>query len=151
MATKNRQKKAQMKSLLKAPEVQTWRAIMSAFQVTLSKLEKGLMEDGLHVSRFQILFYLYFEGSLSAVELSRKLLVTRGNISTFLKRLENDEQIKICSSSPSKGRPLYCLTPSAERFFEEIFPKHVKRVKQYVPRFPKDLQKFLEALSKQDT
>jgi len=132
-------KMAVMKELLMDPQVQSWRAIIGAFQSVLSELEKGLKGDGLHVSRFQILYYLYFEPPLSAAEIARKLLVTRGNISTFLKRLEKDNQIIVCPSSPSMQRPLYRLSKEAERQFEKIFPAHIKRVKTLVPVLPKSV------------
>jgi len=135
-----------MVKLLDDPQVKTWRSVMSAFQGTLNRLEAGLKEDGFHVSRFQILFYLYFEGPLAAVDLSRKLLVTRGNISTFLKRLESDGQIEVCPSSPSPKRPFYMLSENAVSEFEKVFPKHVKRIQKFVPIFSPAILKQLSKL-----
>ncbi|MDZ4662704.1 MAG: helix-turn-helix domain-containing protein [Pseudomonadota bacterium] len=143
---KTPKKLAVMKELLEDPQVQSWRAIMGAFQSVLADLEKGLMSDGLHVSRFQIFFYLYFEAPLSAADIARKLLVTRGNISTFLKRLEKDKQIVVCPTSPSMQRPLYRLSEVAERQFEKIFPDHIKRVKKLVPVLPKSVTQSLLTL-----
>jgi len=142
---------ARMKQLLDEPEVRTWRAIMEAFQLTFVQLQKGLMEEGLHVSRFQILFYLYFEGSMSAVDLSRKLLVTRGNVSTFIKRLEKDSQISVCPTSTSMSRPLYRLTENAEKWFEEIFPRHIRRVKLLVPSLPGNTLSTLKKIGRKES
>lgn len=142
---------ASMRALLDDPQVQSWRAIMGAFQAVLVELEKGLMADGLHVSRFQILFYLYFEPPLSAAEIARKLLVTRGNISMFLRRLEKDKQIVVCPTSPSMQRPLYRLSEEAERQFEKTFPNHIKRVKKLVPALPKNILQSLQKLGKVGT
>ncbi len=144
-------KMAAMKELLEDPHVQSWRAIMGAFQSVLAELEKGLMSDGLHVSRFQIQFYLYFEPPLSAADIARRLLVTRGNISTFLKRLEKDKQIVVCPSSPSMQRPLYRLSSDAERQFEKVFPDHIKRVKKLVPALPKNVVQSLQKLGKAES
>ena len=36
---------AAMEELLEDPQVQSWRAIMGAFQAVLAQLEKGLMAD----------------------------------------------------------------------------------------------------------
>ena len=140
-----------MEELLEDPQVQSWRAIMGAFQAVLAQLEKGLMADGLHVSRFQILFYLYFVPPLSAADIARKLLVTRGNISMFLKRLEKDNQIVVCPTSPSMQRPLYRLSEEAERQFEKIFPEHIKRVKKLVPALPKTVVQSLQKLGTLDS
>ncbi|MGE4107757.1 MAG: MarR family winged helix-turn-helix transcriptional regulator [Bacteriovoracia bacterium] len=144
-------KLAAMTELLEDPQVQSWLAIMGAFKSVLTELEKGLMGDGLHVSRFQILFYLYFQPPLSAADIARKLLVTRGNISMFLKRLEKDKQIVVCPTSPSMQRPLYRLSEEAERQFEKIFPDHIKRVKKLVPALPKAVVQSLHKLGKADS
>lgn len=132
-----------MKKLLDDPSVRSWRAIMTAFQGVFSTLEKGLMSEGFHVSRFQIFFYLYFQGAMSAAELARHLLVTRGNISMFLRRLEKDGQIMMCPTSPSMQRPLYRLTPRAEKTFEAVFPRHIERVRKLVPKMPAAVLKSL--------
>lgn len=116
---------------------------MTAFQSIFVELEKGLKKDGFHVSRFQILFFLYFGGPLSAADLARHLLVTRGNISMFLKRLERDRQIRVCPSSPSMRRPVYRLTKRAETIFETIFPKHIARVQKLAPALPPSMTKAL--------
>jgi len=108
---------------------------MHAFNTVFSELERGLMAEGCSVSRFQILFYLYFEGDLPAVEIARKLVVTRGNISMFLRRMETDGLIsKIVP--PGQKRPLLRLSPKGEQLFEAIFPAHVARVRKIAPRLP---------------
>ncbi len=106
---------------------------MNAFKVIFSELEKELMAEGCSVSRFQILFYLYFEGDLPAVEIARKLVVTRGNISMFLRRMESDGLIKKIVPGGQK-RPLYVLTPKGNSFFESIFPPHIRRVRRLAPK-----------------
>lgn len=121
-----------MRSLLEYPEVKSWRALMMAFKTIFSELEKGLMAEGCSVSRFQILFYLYFEDALPAVEIARKLVVTRGNISTFLRRMESDELI-LKRVPKGQKRPLYSLTAKGTAFFEEIFPPHIRRVRSIAP------------------
>ena len=135
-------KRAALKSLLDIPEVKSWRALMTAFKVILSELEKNLTHEGCSVSRFQILFFLYFEGNLPAAEIARKLLVTRGNISMFLRRMEADLLIKKVIP-PEQKRPLYTLTKNGTDFFEKLFPSHIKRVKQLAPRLDEKTIKLL--------
>ena len=106
---------------------------MAAFKVIFSQLEKGLMAEGCSVSRFQILFYLYFDGETAAVEIARKLVVTRGNISTFLRRMESDGLIKKRVPKGQK-RPLFSLTERGYSFFEAIFPSHIERVRRFAPK-----------------
>lgn len=136
-----------MRKLLDEPSVRSWRAIMDVFITVRSELEQELMKEGFHLSRFQIFFHLYFYGPLAAAELARRLIVTRGNVSTFLKRLERDNQIMVCPSSPGVKRPLYRLTPKAEKTFEKMFPQHIERVKKRVPELPAPLIKSLLKIS----
>ncbi|MEX1099424.1 MAG: MarR family transcriptional regulator [Bacteriovoracaceae bacterium] len=103
------------------------------------------------MSRFQIMLLLYFEGPLSASELARRMLVTRGNISTFVKRLEADGQIEVCASSPSEKRPLYCLSDEAIFLFEELFEQHIKLVKKLVPRLEESFMDQLKNISEKDS
>lgn len=125
-------KKSELQHLLIHPEVVSWRALMEAFSFIFTQLEKGLMSEGCSVSRFQILFYLYFSGEHQAVELAKKLLVTRGNITMFLRRMENDGLIKPVIPKGKKC-PVYTLTRKGILQFEKIFPPHVKRIRQLSP------------------
>jgi len=91
-----------------------------------------LVDDNCSVSRFEILFLLYFEPNIPAVKLSRKMHVTRGNMSTFLKRMESDHLIKTTLPKGRK-RPVYNLTTKGQNFFEKIFPEHINRVEKICP------------------
>ena len=123
---------------------------MSAFQSVYGQLEKGLAEKDVSVSRFQVLFYLYFEGRSSASALSRKLLVTRSNMSMFLKRMESDGLIEFDIPKGQK-RPGIELTAKGAKFFEELFPEHAARVTNMVhsfaPQTIKDLEKIRQRVS----
>jgi len=133
--------------LLEYQEVKSWRTLMSAFKQIMTNLEKGLMAEGCSVSRFQILFYLYFEGSMPAVEIARKLVVTRGNISMFLRRMNADGLVKQTPQSGQK-RPAYTLTPKGISFFESIFPSHIQRVRKYAPKLDSKVLNQLKSTSK---
>ena len=117
---------------------------MGAFQSVYVRLEKGLADEGMSVSRFQVLFHLYFEGRHKASTLSRKLLVTRGNMSMFLKRMEADGLIRFDLPVGQK-RPEVVLTGKGIRVFEDIFPRHGARVRSLVEPFAAQTRKELEA------
>lgn len=139
-----KKKKEAFKRLMVRPEVKSWRALMSAFQSIYSKLEKALIAEDCTISRFQILLVLYFEGPLSAAEISRRLLVTRGNMSMFLKRLKNDGLIEESPDSKSEKRALVCLTGAGISLFESVFPRHIERVMHLMPMLdPKMIETLL--------
>jgi MarR family 2-MHQ and catechol resistance regulon transcriptional repressor len=117
--------------LLMLKEVQSWIAIMDSFKVVYSKLEMTLNDEGISISRFQVMFFLYFEGNASANSLSKKLLVTRGNMSMLLKRMELDGLVSYISID-GKKRQLIKLTNIGINVFEDIFPRHIERVRALV-------------------
>jgi len=124
---------------------------MSAFQAIFSELEKGLMAKGCSGSRFQILFYLYFEGDKPAVQIARKMLVTRGNISMFLRRMEADGLVRK-KVAPVQKRPVYSLTAKGRVFFEGILPPHIERVREKAPKLDTRTIKLLwAAVSRHNT
>lgn len=145
MSTNKTEKRIQ--KLLELEEIKSWRLIMQTFKLIFSKLEGGLLAENCSVSRFQVLFYLYTNPPLAAVDIAKLLLVTRGNISTFLRRLEKDGLVE-SFFGPGKKRPLYKLTLEGKELFETIFPNHVERVKKIVPGLSKKTYSELEVIVK---
>ncbi len=139
-------KHKELRALLEYSEVQSWRALMYAFKAIFTRLEKGLMTEGCSVSRFQILFYLYFEGELPAIAIARKLVVTRGNITMFLRRMESDGLIKPVIP-PGQKRPVFALTKKGITLFERIFPPHIDRVRKFAPSLTQDTLRLLKSVS----
>lgn len=139
-------KKEQLQSLLQLPEVHSWRTLMTAFKTIYSKLEKELMAEGCTISRFQILLHLYFEGTLPAITISKKMLVTRGNVTMFLRRLESDGLIKPLVLKGQK-RPVYMLTKQGENLFEKLFTAHIMRVQKLCPSFDPIVLTLLGSIS----
>ena len=113
--------------LVEKEEIKSWRLLMSTFQCVYRQLESALAKKNISISRFQILFFLYFEGNSNAITLSQKLLVTRSNMSMFLKRMEVDGLVDFVVPE-GKKRPEIHLTIKGSRLFEEIFPQHAARV-----------------------
>lgn len=120
---------------------------MNAFQTIYQSFEEALLKNGCSYSRFQLLFFLYFEGSLAPVEISKKMLVTRSNISMFLKRMIGDGLVTECPESSSIKRPCYMLTEEGSRLFESVFPAHIERVKMTMPVLPARSIKKLQELA----
>lgn len=135
--------KVKLEKIIERDEIKSWRLLMSAFKSVYSQLEKALSDEGVSVSRFQVLFCLYFEGSMKASALSRKLLVTRANMSMFLRRMQVDGLIKFQLPKGQK-QPVVLLTPKGNKFFESIFPAHAQRVQSLVRPFGSQTIKDLE-------
>lgn len=139
--------KKSLEKNLKHPQVIAWRSLMRSCFFIYRFLEKALLKENCSIPRFQILFYLYFEGPHSAIDLSRKLFVTRGNISMFVRRLLREEIIEVSPETISEKRPLFCLTTRGRIDFEEIFPRHIDRVVSIMPSLPSKFLKILDQIS----
>lgn len=129
-----RVKKKEFKALLKRSEVESWRTLMGAFQKIYRTLEQELLKDNCSISRFQILLLIYFNGPMSASDIAQRLCVTRGNISTFLRRLEADKLSRSTPTGERGGRTLIELTEKGVKLFEDIFPDHIERVTKLMPQ-----------------
>lgn len=129
-----RVKKKEFEALLKRSEVESWRTLMGAFQKIYRTLEQELLKDNCSISRFQILLLIYFNGPMSASDIAQRLCVTRGNISTFLRRLEADKLSRSTPTGERGGRALIELTEKGVKLFEDIFPDHIERVTKLMPQ-----------------
>lgn len=145
MQKKNLSQK-KMEELLEDPSVISWRALMSAYHKIYKYLESRLHEENYTIPRFQLFFYLYFEGPHSSIELAKKLNVTRGNISSFTKRLEQDLLIKIAIPEGRGGKAMIHLTESGKKDFERHLPAHIARVISLMPPLSKASLESLKSI-----
>lgn len=142
--------KEKMLSLLKIPEVQSWRSLLRSFRYVVGEINHKMLKMGCSLPRFQILFHLYFKGPLPAVRIAEIMVVTRGNISTFLKRMQADGLIRPASEVGTKSRPYFELSPEGEKTFEEIFPAHVEMILELVRPFSEITRKEIREMVPRD-
>jgi len=128
-------------------EVKTWKLLMETFSTIYSRLEVSLGNEGMSMTRFQVMLIIYFQGPISPNSLAQKLLVTRGNISMLLRRMENDELITYIEVD-GKKRPSVLLSKNGAKLFEKIFPEHIARVKKLVKPLSKTSTDELLILTK---
>ncbi|MBI4403419.1 MAG: MarR family transcriptional regulator [Deltaproteobacteria bacterium] len=139
-----------LQKVFRFTEVKSWVSVLTASRAIYRELELGLLSDKCSMPRFQILLHLYFDGPLAAVEISDRLLVTRGNMTMFLRRLISDGIIKRVFEKPPgsmrQARPKFQLTPKGRRLFERIFPKHIARVRRFMPPLPPQALRILAGI-----
>ena len=119
---------------------------MTACNAMTSYLETALSKEGCSLSRFQILFILHFHGPMKPTEIAKQMLVTRGNMTMFLRRMVKDRLVDK-QKEPGKGWPLYRVSANGEAFFESIFPGHIVRVRAAMPVLDKRNIKKLQHLA----
>lgn len=133
-----------LRKIFTEAEVTSWRAMVMTYRMIFSILESRLSKHNCTVSRLQVLLALYFEGPMVPVRLANRLMVTRGNISTLLRRMQDEGQIQPTSEKGSESRPAYTLTAAGRKLFQEIYPEHAANIKELMPPLdPETLKAFL--------
>lgn len=125
-------KKSEFKQLLSQDALKEWQKLNRSVSELNQILEKSLQEKDMGLSRFQIFSLLYFEGPLRASEIAKKMHVTRGNISMFLKRLLADNLLRVSDKTASLKRPAYELNDNAQELFSDSFPIYIETIKSYM-------------------
>jgi DNA-binding MarR family transcriptional regulator len=143
MTNRKYAKKEKLEQLLKDPKVVSWRLALNTVEEMYSRFEDELLKSGCNMSRFEMLFHIYFSGPLSAIQISVKMGVSRGNISAFVKRLLKDGLIAPCEMSSTATRPKYSLSPEGEKFFEKVFKIHLKHIKKMITPLSANTQREL--------
>ncbi|MBA2404996.1 MAG: MarR family transcriptional regulator [Bdellovibrionales bacterium] len=150
MTARKYAKKEKLESLLNTRTIISWRLALNTVEEVYSRLEDELVKHGCNMSRFEMLFLIYFSGPLSAIQLSQKMKVSRGNISSFIKRLLNDDLIAPCKITSTATRPKYSLSKGGEDFFEKILKIHLKHINKILTPLSettlKDISKWRDAL-----
>ena len=123
----------ELKRLFKQSEVTSWRALVMTYRMIFSILESRLQKRGCTVSRLQVMIALYFEGPMVPVRLANRMLVTRGNISTLLKRMQDEKLIEPLYSQGKDSRPAFVLTDEGRALFHELYPIHAANIVELMP------------------
>jgi len=121
-------------------EVGVWVRLLSCTNVILHHLRRNLKESfALTLPRFDLLAQVArppLGPSLS--ELSRKLLVTKGNITDIVARLEAVELIER-RRDDADGRIQYVfLTPEGRKLLDDILPVHDKWIKDLMQELSRE-------------
>lgn len=114
---------------------------------TYAKAVAAKVQDyGLTTPQFGTLEALYHLGPLSLGELAEKLLVTGGNVTYVMDRLE-DQGLVYRYRRPEDRRVILArLTPEGRDLVSEVFPSHASYVEHLSRHLSREEQKTLSAL-----
>jgi DNA-binding MarR family transcriptional regulator len=138
------EKEVTFRKKLERPKVKSWLKLLHTYQNVYALLDSRLSKMGCTVSRFQILFNLYFKGALKPIQMARILNVSRANITTFVKRLTADGLIEADIQAGTEKRPAYRLTTKGTAYFEDIFPHHIAEVEKNLLPFTDEFVSLLD-------
>lgn len=122
--------------------IKLMRAADSVFQRT----HNHLAEHSLTPTQFAVLEALYHLGTLSQIELARKLLKSTGNITTVLQHLEARGLVQRRRRASDQRVLEVSLTDAGFTAVERILPDHVRGIVADLSALTPDEQETLAAL-----
>jgi len=105
-----------------------WIALARCYGTVSRKVATKIAEYGLTTPQFGVLEALYHLGPLPLGELAGKLLVTGGNITFVMDRLEEQRLVQRDRSEEDRRVIIACLTPAGEQQVRDVFPSHAEFV-----------------------
>lgn len=99
-----------------------------ASESVLNNTKQEYLEVGLTESQFAVLEVLYHCGPQSQLEIGKRVLKTRGNMTFVIRNLEKNGYIMRQKDDKDKRYYSVNLTKKGHDIIRKIFPKHVKKI-----------------------
>ncbi len=125
-----------------------WIALARCYSTYSRAVALKIQEYGLTTPQFGILEALHHLGPLSLGDLADKLLVTGGNVTYVMDRLEDLGLVYRDRSKDDRRVIQAKLTPEGHRLIAEVFPGHVEYVERLSGELDPDEQEMLRSLLK---
>lgn len=107
------------------PALQTWLALMRAYQRMQRELDRLLDAAGLTLPQFDVLANLGMSEGITQQELAERLLVTKGNVCGVLDRMEAAGLVERRPDPKDRRANRLYLTRQGRSALHEAFPKHL--------------------------
>lgn len=129
-----------------------WIALARSYLTFSRAVSSNISEFGLTTAQFGVLEALHHLGPLSLGELADKLLVTGGNITYVMDRLEEQGYVERERSSTDRRVILAKLTPEGADLMAQVFPEHAAFIRRSLahlePHEQEELRRLLKKLGK---
>ena len=103
----------------RTPAVLSWLRLMRVYQRINAASAQGLRSFGLSVGQFDVLAHLGSRRRTTQQDLARSLLVTKGNVSQVVERMEAAGWVARCQEGRTK---FLDLTPAGKRLYRRAVP-----------------------------
>ena len=129
-----------------------WIALARAYATFSRAVSCKVSDYDLTVPQFGVLEALYHLGPLSLGELAEKLLVTGGNVTYVMDRLEEHGWVRRERSGEDRRVVKAKLTPEGRALIADVFPGHAQFIHELAAHLSPDeqdrLRELLKALGK---
>lgn len=104
--------------------LQLFVVLARAYNSVTSRSNRDIQSHGLNTTEFGVLDLLYHKGPQPLQKIGEKVLMSSGNITYVVDKLQN-KKLLIRRASLEDRRVIYAeLTEEGTAFFEQIFPQH---------------------------
>ncbi len=106
-----------------------WLRLIKNYNIIYRELRRRLQDSGLTFPQFEMILQLgRYEGGLPIIELSRRLLVTAGNVTGIVDRLEEKGLVTRVRQMDDRRVTKVELTERGGRLFKDIVPQHERDI-----------------------
>lgn len=107
-------------------------ALSRATQWVNAHADRDIRKNGLNRTEFGVLELLYHKGPQPLQQIGEKVLMSSGNITYVVDKLEKKQVVRRRASTEDR-RLIYAeLTDQGKQFVEEVFPAHQETIEQAV-------------------
>lgn len=125
-----------------------WVKLARAYTTFNKQTHNQIREFGLTQPQFAVLDCLGHLGPMQIGDLSKKMLVSGGNMTCVVDNLEREGLVHRRHSSEDRRTVVVELTKKGAELFEQIFPEHAKYITQLASVLDTDEQEQLSDLLK---
>ncbi len=126
-----------------------WIALARCYATYIKAVATKVQEYELTVPQFGAIEALYHLGPLSLGDLADKLLVTGGNVTFVMDRLESQGLVARYRSDSDRRVVLARLTDSGKELVARVFPAHAEYIEHLCRHLSSDEQDEMRRLLKQ--
>lgn len=110
--------------------------------------DRDIRNYGLNRTEFGVLELLYHKGAQPIQQIGGKVLMSSGNITYVVDKLEKKEFVKRKTSSEDRRLVFAEITEKGKQFIEEVFPKHTEVIEKAVAGLTAEEKKIASELLK---
>lgn len=123
-------------------------ALSRASQWVNAHADRDIRQHGLNRTEFGVLELLYHKGPQPIQQIGGKVLMSSGNITYVVDKLEQKALVKRKASTTDR-RLIYAeITDQGRQFIEEVFPRHSEIIERAVDGLTSEEKKFASQLLK---
>lgn len=123
-------------------------ALSRASEWIHSHSDRSIKQNDLTRTEFGVLDLLYHKGPQPIQQICGKVLMSSGNITYVLDKLEKKHFVRRRASTEDRRLIFAEITDRGTQFFEEIFPKHVEVIEAAVGGLDEDEKQVATRLLK---